>query len=319
MNSSGITYQTKNGTKWTDLVVRDFKLNKGLYLMALPVIIYYLLFHYMPMYGTIIAFKDYNPLMGIAGFTKSQWVGFKHFIDFFNGYFFWRILRNTLTISVNTLIFGFPAPIILALLLNELRNKFFKRTVQTITYMPHFISLVVICGMIREFTMDSGFVTQILVFFGFHKETLLNRPELFVPIYVTSEIWQQVGWGTIIYLAALSSIDPELYEASAIDGAGRWKQALHITLPGLMPTIVILFILRMGRMLSVGYEKIILLYNPAIYETSDVVSSFVYRKGLQEFNWSYGAAVGIFNSIINLMLLVLANWFSKRISKNSLW
>ncbi|MGE5551198.1 MAG: ABC transporter permease [Bacteroidota bacterium] len=307
---------TAGRMSFTARVAKDFRLNKGLYLMVLPVIAYYLIFYYKPMYGAIIAFKDFNPLAGMA---NSPWVGWKHFLDFFNGYYFWRILRNTVTISVNTLLFGFPAPIILALLLNELRGRFFKRTVQTITYMPHFVSLVVICGMIKEFTMDSGFITQFLGLFGVQRASLLNNPGMFVPIYVISDIWQQVGWGSIIFLASLSSIDPELYEAASIDGAGRWKQALHITLPGMLPTIIVLLILRMGRMLSVGYEKIILLYNPAIYETADVISSFVYRKGLQEFNWSYSAAVGIFNSIINLALLIIANWFSKKVNENSLW
>lgn len=305
-----------DGLGFGQRAARDFKINKGLYLMVLPVIAYYVIFHYKPMYGAIIAFKDFNPLLSIA---KSPWVGFKHFSDFFSGYYFWRTLKNTLVISVNTLVFGFPAPIIFALLLNELRNRYFKRTVQTITYMPHFISLIVICGMIKEFTMDAGAITQFLGFFGFGKSTLLYKPGAFVPIYVLSEIWQQVGWESIIYLAALSSIDLEQYEAAAIDGAGRWKQMIHVTLPGIMPTVMVLLILRVGRLLSVGYEKIILLYNPAIYQTADVISSFVYRKGLQEFNWSYASAVGIFNSVINLTLLIIANWLSKKTNKHSLW
>lgn len=284
--------------------------------MILPVIIYYILFHYKPMYGAIIAFKDFSPLLGIE---RSPWVGFKHFKDFFNGYYFWRILRNTIVISLNSLLFGFPAPIIFALLLNELRNQRFKRIVQTVTYMPHFISLVVICGMIKEFTMSTGVIPDILSYFGFQKTNLLDKPHLFVPIYVISGIWQEVGWESIIYLAALASIDPELYEAAAIDGAGRWKQLWNVTLPGIVPTIMILLVLRIGRLLSVGHEKIILLYNPAIYETADVISSFVYRKGLQEFNWSYSAAVGMFNSVINLFLLVMANRFSRKISESSLW
>lgn len=268
------------------------------------------------MYGAIIAFKDYSPLLGIE---KSPWVGLKHFKDFFNGFYFGRILRNTVVISLNSLFFGFPIPIIFALLLNELRNQRFKRVVQTITYMPHFISLVVICGMIKEFVMSTGVIPDVLGHLGFQKTNLLDKPHLFVPIYVISGIWQEVGWESIIYLAALVSIDAELYEAAAIDGAGRWKQLWSVTLPGIVPTIMILLVLRIGRLLSVGYEKIILLYNPAIYETADVISSFVYRKGLQEFNWSYSAAVGMFNSAINLCLLVLANRFSRKISESSLW
>ena len=297
-------------------VSNDFQRNKSLYLLALPVIAFYIIFHYGPMYGAVIAFKSFTPIKGIWG---SEWVGFKHFIDFFNSYYFWRVLRNTLTISVTHLMFGFPAPIFLALLINELRNKYFSRTIQTITYMPHFISLVVICGMIKDFTLDTGIVNYALHFFGWHPITMLNEPKLFVPVYVISGIWQEIGWGSIIYLAALMGIDQQLYEAAKIDGAGRFKQTWHITLPGILPVIIVLFILRIGQMLNVGFEKIILLYNPAIYETSDVISSFVYRKGLLEFNWSFSAAVGLFNSVINFTLLISANWLSKRIQGSGLW
>ncbi len=297
-------------------MIRDFQRNKGLYLMVLPVILYYLIFHYRPMYGAMIAFKDFYPMQGIMG---SPWVGFKHFEEFFQGFYFWRIFKNTLIISGTSLIFGFPAPIILALLINELKNRTFTRAVQTITYMPHFISLVVVCGMIHDFTRDTGVISYLLSLFGWEKTTMLNQPGMFVPVYVISGIWQEVGWGSIIYLAALSGIDPQLYEAATVDGAGRWKQLWHITLPSLAPTIIILLILRLGNLMSIGFEKIILLYNPVIYETSDVISSFVYRKGLQEFNWSYSAAVGLFNSVINFALLVSANWFSRKLNKTSLW
>ncbi len=294
----------------------DFQRNRALYLMVLPVVAYYIIFHYLPMYGAIIAFKNFSPMKGIFG---SPWVGFENFTEFFNGYYFWRILKNTLVISLTELVFSFPAPIILALLINELKNKIFTRTVQTITYMPHFISLVVICGMIKDFTMDSGVVNVFLSYFGWQPITMLNKPELFVPLYVISDIWQQVGWGSIIYLAALSGIDQQLYEAAKIDGAGRFKQTLYVTLPGILPTIIVLLILRMGRLLNVGFEKIILLYNPAIYQTSDVISSFVYRKGLLEFDWSFSAAVGLFNSVINFALLLSANWISRRVQGSSLW
>jgi putative aldouronate transport system permease protein len=294
----------------------DFGRNKSLYLMVLPVLAYYIIFHYVPMYGAIIAFKSFTPFKGIWG---SEWVGWQNFINFFDSYYFWRILKNTLWISVNDLVFGFPAPILLALLINELRNKYFTRTVQTITYMPHFVSLVVICGMIKDFTLDTGVVNVVLQAFGWKPVTMLNDPGLFVPIYVISDIWQNIGWGSIIYLATLTSIDPQLYEAAKIDGAGRLKQTWYVTLPGIMPTIIVLLILRMGRLLNVGFEKIILLYNPAIYETSDVISTFVYRKGLLEFDWSYGAAVGLFNSVINFILLLSANWLSKRVKGSGLW
>ena len=295
---------------------REMAKNKELYLIALPVIAYYLIFHYGPMYGAIIAFKDFSPGAGILG---SPWVGLQHFRDFFASVYFVRVIRNTLTISLTSLVFGFPAPIILALLINELRNHRFSRTVQTITYMPHFISLVVICGMIREFTAETGLVSVILSFFGVPAQTMLNNARSFVPIYVVSGIWQEVGWGSIIYLAALMGIDQELYQAASIDGAGRWSQTVHITLPCLLPTVIVLLILRTGNVLSVGSEKIILLYNASIYETSDVISSYVYRRGLLNSDWSFSSAVGLFNSAVNFVLVSFVNWLSRRTSEVSLW
>lgn len=296
--------------------IRDFMLNKYLYIMMIPVIGYYLIFHYGPMYGAIIAFKDYSPMKGIL---ESDWVGLKHFEEFFNSYYFLRVLKNTILISLYTLIFEFPAPIILALLINEVRKRKFKRVVQTITYMPYFISLVVICGIITDFTNADGLINRLFMMLGYDGQAMLQKPELFRPIYVLSEIWQRIGWESIIYIAALMSIDLEQYEAARMDGASRIKQMLYITLPGLLPVITIMFILRMGNMLNVGFEKIILLYNPVTYETADVISSFVYRKGLLEFGWSYSSAVGLFNSVINLVLLISANYISRRVSQNSLW
>ncbi|MBB3126559.1 putative aldouronate transport system permease protein [Paenibacillus rhizosphaerae] len=305
-----------NRQSFLSRLVRDFVLNKYLYIMMLPVIAYYLVFHYAPMYGALIAFKDYSPMKGIMG---SDWVGLKHYQDFFGSYYFWRILKNTILISLYTLVFEFPAPIILALLINEVRKKKFKRVVQTITYMPYFISLVVICGIITDFTNADGVINHLFMFLGYDGQAMLQKPDLFRPIYVLSEIWQRIGWESIIYIAALMSIDLEQYEAARIDGASRLKQMLYITLPGLLPTITIMFILRMGNLLNVGFEKIILLYNPVTYETADVISSFVYRKGLLEFGWSYSSAVGLFNSVINLVLLITANAISRRVSQNSLW
>lgn len=284
--------------------------------MMLPVVAYYLIFHYTPMYGAVIAFKDYTPIKGILG---SDWVGMKHFIDFFDSYYFWRILKNTLLISLYSLLFEFPMPILLALLINEVRQRRFKRVVQTITYMPYFISLVVICGIITDFTNADGLINRLFMWLGYDGQAMLQRPELFRPIYILSEIWQRIGWESIIYIAALTSIDQEQYEAARIDGANRLKQMFYITLPGILPTITIMLILRMGNLLNVGFEKIILLYNPVTYETADVISSFVYRKGLLEFGWSYSSAVGLFNSVINLVLLVTANYISRRVSNNSLW
>ncbi|MDU0332248.1 MULTISPECIES: ABC transporter permease [Paenibacillus] len=296
--------------------IRDFRLNKYLYLMMIPVIAYYVIFHYGPMYGAIIAFKDFTPVKGILG---SDWVGLKHFEEFFGSYYFLRVLKNTVLISLYTLIFEFPAPIILALLINEVRRRYFKRVVQTITYMPYFISLVVICGIITDFTNADGLINRLFMLFGYDGQAMLQKPELFRPIYVLSEIWQRIGWESIIYIAALMSIDLEQYEAARIDGASRLKQMFYITLPGLVPVITIMFILRIGNLLNVGFEKIILLYNPITYETADVISTFVYRKGLLEFGWSYSSAVGLFNSVINLALLISANYISRKVNENSLW
>ena len=302
--------------KRKSVIRRDFIRNKSVYGMFIPVALFYILFCYKPMVGVLIAFQDFTPGQSmIAG----PWVGLYHFVEFFRGPYFTRTLWNTLNISLTNLIFGFPAPIILALLINEIKIKWFARTVQTITYLPHFISLVVICGLIIDFTSSEGLINSILSVFGFESKPLLQEPGLFVPIYVLSDIWQTAGWSSIIYLSALTSIDMSYYEAAEIDGAGKWKQLLHVTIPGIMPTIIIMFILKMGNILNVGFEKIILLYSPVTYETADVISSFVYRKGLEEFNWSFSTAVGLFNSVINLLFIITANWLSKKTTETALW
>ena len=297
-------------------LARDLNKNKFRYLIILPVIAYYFIFCYKPMYGAIIAFKDYSPALGIM---ESPWVGFKHFLAFFDSFYFWRILKNTIVMSLASLIFGFPAPILLALLLNEVTNRPYKKFVQTVSYIPHFISLVVVCSMIKEFTMDSGIINDFLSLFGFDRVTMLNEKQYFVPIYVISNIWQQIGWDSIIYLAALTGVSKELYEAAELDGAGKLKQVFYVTLPGILPTIITMLLLKIGNILNVGYEKVILLYNEATYETADVISSYVYRKGLQEQNWSYGSAVGLVNSLVNVAFLVTANTLSRRYSETSLW
>lgn len=294
----------------------ELRSNYELYIMFIPALVYYLIFSYKPIYGALMAFQDYAPAKGIWG---SEWVGFKHFANFFGSYYFGRLIKNTLIISLSSIAFGFTAPILLALLFNELRNPGFKRIVQTVSYLPHFISLVVICGMIKKFTLDTGVVNDIIVFFGGARMTMLNKSAYFVPIYIITDIWQGIGWGSIIYLAALSGISQELYEAAMIDGAGRLRQTLHVTLPGLLPTIIIMLILRMGGILNVGYEKIILLYNPTTMKTADVISSFVYRKGLQEQNLSFSTAVGLFNSVINFAFLLATNRFSKKVGDTALW
>lgn len=297
-------------------LIKDIRMHKGAYLIVLPVVVFYILFHYKPMYGLIIAFKNYSPAKGI---TDSSWAGFKHFEDFLTNPYFWRLMRNTLTISLSNLIFSFPAPIILALLLNEIKNKAFLRGSQMIMYIPHFISLVVICGMIINFTDLDGIINDLFSVFGVERKAYLNYPQYFVPIYVISDIWQGIGWNSIIYMAALTGIDTSLYEAATIDGAGRWKQTLHVTIPGILPTIIIMLLMRIGNLLSVGYEKVILLYNPLTYETADIISTYVYRKGLLEQNYSFSTAVGLFNSIISFILLIGANTLSKRCGEGSLW
>lgn len=295
---------------------RELVTNKYIYLMALPGLLFYLIFCYGPMYGAIIAFKDYAPA---AGILASPWVGLDNFKQFFTGMYFSRTFFNTLLLSTYQIVFGFPAPILLALLLNELQGKYFKRTVQTITYIPHFVSLIVISGLIIDFTMRDGIINDVIALFGGERSNLLMRPEMFRRIYVISGIWQEIGWGSIVYLAALGSIDSSLYEAARIDGAGRIRQTWHVTLPGIMPTIVVLFIMQIGKVMSVGFEKVMLLYSPATYETADIISTFVYRKGIEEANYSFSAAVGLFNSVINLVLIFAANTLSRKINETSLW
>ena len=305
-----------NKKSFISILGRDFKLNGSIYLLSIPVLLFYIVFCYIPMYGVIMAFKEFEPAKGILG---SQWIGWANFNDFFGSIFFGRVLVNTLKISLSSIVFGFPAPILLALLINELEKKRFQKLVQTVTYMPYFISLVVICGMIQIFTAEKGFINQIITLFGGTRSTLLNNPANFISIYIISDIWQQAGWGSIIYLAALAGVDQSLYEAAKIDGAGRLRQTWHVTLPGIMPTIITLLVLRMGSVLNVGFEKIILLYNPSTYETADVISSFVYRVGLQDFRYGYSAAVGLFNAVINFAMVVLANAVSRKINGTSLW
>lgn len=312
LNTSAKKYEVGTAA----MLKKDFIKNKTLYLLALPMLIYYIVFHYAPMYGALIAFNDYSPRLGILG---SPWVGFKHFVNFFSAPSFFSLLRNTVTISLTMLVVEFPSAIILALLMNELKSRRFSKVVQNISYMPHFISLVVVCGMVKTFTMDNGILTTLLSYFGVPKETLLMNPKYFVPIYVGSGIWQQVGWNAIIYLAALTGVNQSLYEAAAIDGAGKLKQLWHITLPGIMPTIVIMLIMRMGGILNVGYEKIILLYNDVVMDVADVISTYVYRKGLLEQSWSFSTAVNMFNSVINLMFLLGTNYLSRKLNDTSLW
>ena len=295
---------------------KDWRKNKMLYLLFLPVFLWYLVFQYGSMAGLSIAFENYKPSLGVFG---SPFVGLKHFKAFFSDYYFKRVLTNTIRISICTLVFTFPAPIILALLINELRSRAYSRVVQTITYIPHFISVVVVVSILMDLTNSNGAVTVFLSRFGFPKVTMLNNSKYFVPLYVVSNVWQNIGWNSIVYLSALTAIDADLYEAARIDGAGKFRQLISITIPCLIPTIVIMLILQVGKMFNVGYEKIILMYNPLTYEVADVINTYVYRKGLLEMNWSYSAAVGFFNSVVSFTLVWFTNWFSRKLSGSSLW
>ncbi len=307
---------SKNSPGFGKRLKTDMRRNYRLYLMILPVMAYYILFCYKPMYGALIAFQDYRPALGMWG---SPWVGFQHFKSLFESPDFLNILKNTLVISISSLIFVFPAAIILALLFNEVKIQKLKSISQTFSYLPHFISVVVVCGMVKTFVSRGGVILQMVTALGGPKSSLLNFPEYFVPIYLLTDLWQGVGWNSIIYLAALAGVNQDLYEAAKIDGANKWKQVWHVTLPGIKPTIIIMLILAMGGLLNVGYEKIILLYNPNIYETADVINSYVYRVGLTKQSWSYSSAVGILNSVVNFLILIVVNKLSAKYSETSLW
>jgi putative aldouronate transport system permease protein len=295
---------------------KDIKKNKYLYILFFPVLVYYIIFRYAPMYGIVIAFKDYNIFQGIM---ESPWAGFRYFRQFFSSIYFWRLLRNTLAINLYDIIFGFPAPIILALLLNEVKNKMFKNVVQTVSYLPHFVSSVVVVSMVVNFLSSTGLINNMLSGLGLARMEFLGQPKYFWGIYTTMNIWKGVGYGSIIYLAALSGIDQELYEAAYVDGAGHLRQMWNITLPGIAPTITIMFLLKIGHMLDVGYESIILMYNSRIYETADVISTYVYRRGLIDADYSFATAVGLFQSVIGLILIILSNKLSRKLSETSLW
>ena len=298
-----------------DKIKKNFYQYRGIYLMLIPVLAFYIIFNYAPLQGLQIAFRDYKILKGIWG---STWVGWTNFQQFFTGPYFWRVLRNTLLISLYTIVICFPAPILFALMLNELRLKKLKSAIQTVSYLPHFISLVVVCGIIKEFVSSTGLISNLLAAGG-TASNLLMDPTKFRAIYVVSELWQTIGWNSIIYLAALAGINQELYDAVAVDGAGRFRRIISITIPCLMPTIIIMFIMRIGQFMSVGYDKIILLYNENIYETADIIGSFVYRKGLIESNYSYSMAVSLVNSLVNFLLVVVVNKISAKVSETSLW
>lgn len=312
--------KTKQGLGgWFRELIEEISVHKFIYIISIPVLAYYLLFYLKPLYGLLIAFKDYSFVKGIIDSPWTDNYGFEHFITFINDPYFFRLIKNTLAISGLGLLFDFPAAIILALLINEVRSEKYKKVIQTSTYLPHFISIMVMCSMIHTFTGREGFINDLISLFGGERSNLLVDADKFRPIFIISGIWQGVGWNSIIYLSALSAIDPQLYEAAVIDGASKVKQIIHVTLPGIAATITIMFIMRTGSLLSVGYEKIILLYNDMTLETADVISSYVYRRGLIDADYSYSAAVGMFNSVINLIILCITNAICKKLNETSLW
>ena len=301
---------------WKNLK-REIKQNWILYVMILPVLAYFIIFHYAPMYGIVLAFKDYKIKAGILG---SPWVGLKHFKTFFNSYNFKILLTNTLEISLYSLVVGFPIPIVFALLLNYLNSKRLKKVVQMVSYAPHFISTVVICSMLSLFSMaDSGVFNILRGLMGMESVDFLGKPEYFKTIYVLSGVWQNMGWSAIIYLSTLAGVDQQLHEAAIVDGATKIQRMIHIDIPSIIPTIVMLLIMRMGQLMSVGFEKVYLLQNSLNYYESAIISTYVYEVGLLDQNYGFATAVGLFNNVINVIMLVSANTFSKKVLKESLW
>lgn len=299
------------------LFQKKLRASLPLYLLALPSVLLLFIFAYVPMGGIVLAFKDYLPALGIF---DSQWVGLKHFKQFFNSYQFPITIKNTLKISLYSILVGFPLPIILALMVNQMRNGRFKKVFQVVTYLPHFISIMVMCGMIIMFlSPSSGLLANILDKFGLKLPNLLSSPSRFADIYVWSDVWQHVGWDSIIYLAALTGIDPTYYEAATMDGAGKFKKILHIDIPLLLPTAMIMLVLRMGGLLNVGFEKAFLLQNTMNMAGSEIISTYVYKIGMQSMQYSLSTAIGLFNTVINLILLIGANWFSKKTTDSGLF
>jgi putative aldouronate transport system permease protein len=304
------------GGKMKKTTWKKIKKSKYLYLMMLIPIVYYVLFHYMPLYGVLISFKDYKVAKGVWG---SPWVGFKWFEKFLTDEYFWKLVRNTLLLNIYGLLWGFPIPIALALMLNEVSSSGFKRIIQSVSYLPHFISTVVVCGMVMNFLSLDGIINRFVAFLGFDKIQFMLMPEWFRTVFTASGIWQTCGWTSIIYLSALTAVDQEVLEAAMIDGTNRFQKIRYVTLPSIAPTISIMLIMQLGKLMSLGYEKIILLYNGSTYETADVISSYVYRRGILNNDFSYSTAVGLFQSVVGVLLLICSNTITKKLSENSLW
>lgn len=295
----------------------DVRKNYILYLMLLPVTVYFIIFCYAPMYGIQLAFKDFIIKKGIMG---SPWIGFTNFEKFFNSFNCVSLIKNTIGISLYNLAVGFPIPIVFALFLNYLRGKFLKKSVQMVSYAPHFISTVVLCGMLTIFLHpDTGIVNTLRGIFGLEPLAFLSKPEWFKSIHAWSGLWQSMGWNSIIYISALSGVDYQLHEAAIMDGASKLQRIIHVDLPSIKPTIIMLFILQMGQIMNVGFEKVFLLQNSLNFSGSDVISTYVYRVGLINNDYGYSTAVGLFNSLINVILLVGANALSKKVTAESLW
>ena len=295
---------------------QDFLMNKWLYILVVPIFLYFFIFSYLPMFGLVMAFEDFKPTLG---FLRSTWVGLKNFTDFFTGPNFLTILRNTLVISLLGLVIGFPLTVVYALLLNEIHARFFKKTVQTIHYLPYFVSMVVIAGLIIEFCATNGLFTDFMVnVFHIKRENLLQNPKYFWGLNLITDIWQGLGYGAIFFVSSITSVSQELHEAAAIDGAGRLKRAWHITIPGIMPAIVTMLVLKCGMILQVGSDKILLLYNASIYETADVIATHVQRMGIEKMQYGYSAAVGLVNSVVGTILLLGSNYVSKKMTDNSI-
>lgn len=312
MKSTTMSKPLRIKTSWR----RDFRMFGGIYLLFLPILVYFIIFNYLPMFGIVMAFQDFK---AVKGFFGSPWVGLENFIEFFTNPEFFRILRNTLVISLLGLFFGFPLSILFALSLKEIIFTRFKRVVQTISYLPYFVSAVVIAGLIIEFVSSNGVITNLFVALGFDRQNLLLNPRFFWAINLMSDIWQGLGYGSIIFIAAITNVSDELHEAAAIDGANRLSRVWHITLPSIAPTIVAILTLRVGLLMSVGFDKILLLYNPSIYETADVISTHVVRMGINRMQYGYSAAVGLFNSVVGTALLLFSNYLSRKTTEHSVF
>ena len=290
------------------------------YLLMLPGLLYFFVYKYLPMAGIIVAFKDVMPFDGLNRMLFAPWAGLKHFKNFFSSIFFFQLVRNTLVISFMYLCVGFPSPIILSLLINEVKNTVFKKTFQTISYLPHFLSMVIVAGMVRNMlSPSSGILNAMITFFGGEEIFFLGSNQHIRWVITWTAVWQEVGWGSIIYLAALTGVSEELYEAAIVDGANRGQRIWHISIPSILPIISIMLILQIGRLMDAGFERVYLLYNPLVYENADIIDTYVYRKGLSEMQYSYSTAVGLFKSVIAFILVMFSNWFAKKAGQEGLW